>query len=150
MPDAGQRCRREARRWVQAQLETKVITGHIAIELGRFLHDRTTAKKKHSTIEREDLSKGAEEVWARYLEKLARGEADERGLAGNRVEADAIDDQGDGTLGAEDDDEEDDSRILQNLERQCLENEAGALDVQERNNDLVLCHRPRRIEAEEL
>jgi len=119
MPDAGRRCRKEARRWVQAQLETKVITGYIAIELGRFLHDRTTARKKHFTIEREDLSTGAEEVWARYLEKLARGEGEEQALAGNEVKADAVvdfdgvDGESNGGLGAGVDDEEDRCRILQ-------------------------------------
>lgn len=143
MPDAGRRCRREARRWVQAQLETKVITGYIAIELGRFLHDRTTARKKHSIIEREDLSTGAEEVWARCLEKLARGEGNEQAPAGIEVKADGIvnldgvDRESTGALGAEVDDDEDHCRILQCPEPRDLENAAGALDVVERNVGLV-------------
>lgn len=134
---------------MQGQLEAKLITGHIAMELFRFLKERETGRKTKGSLEEKDMSEQAAAVWAQYLRKVA---GDEQAPAGNEAEAGAVvaeegvAKEDSGVLEArEDDEEEDDDQIMLSPKPQNSEEEVGALDAMEEDNRVMLCFRTREI-----
>jgi len=67
----GHHARLAARRWVQGQLDSHLVTGQTANELCHFLKDRQPGRMSKGLIEKEDLTREAKAAWLRYLEELA-------------------------------------------------------------------------------